>query len=101
LILIAGNFLKKILALFCISLMTTVVSSQSIPIGQLVSESELRTMQLSGQIKVDFSSFTIRPIVSNDSINLNRVLHLIDSNFKFPPNNNSIKLLPISWNDQV
>lgn len=78
--------------------MTTVVSSQSIPIGQLVSESELRSMQLSGQIKVDFSSFTIRPIVSNDSINLNRVLHLIDSNFKFPPNHNSIKLLPISWN---
>lgn len=72
--------------------------SQSIAVGQTVTESAVRILQLQGKLDSNFSSLTIRPIVSYDSFNLERLLYLSDSTYPYSERQNSFSLLPISWN---
>lgn len=73
-------------------------NTQTIAVGQTATESALRTLQLAGKLDPNFSSFTIRPIVSNDSVNLETLLNLSDSTFKVKSRRSNFQLLPISWN---
>lgn len=72
--------------------------AQTIPIGQTASESALRTLQLMGRIDANSSSLTIRPIVSNDSVNLQTLLNLSDSTFKVKSRRKNFQILPLLWN---
>lgn len=73
-------------------------NTQTIAVGQTATEYALRTLQLAGKLDPDFSSFTIRPIVSNDSVNIETLLNLSDSTFKVKSRRSNFQLLPISWN---
>ncbi len=81
-----------------LSLLLLKGNAQTIAVGQTATESALRNLQLNGKLDANFSSFTIRPIISNDSINLQTVLNLTDSTFKLKANRKNFQLLPISWN---
>ena len=73
-------------------------NAQTFAVGQTATESALRTLQLTGKLNANFSSFTIRPIVSNDSVNLKTIVHLADSTFQLKAKRKNFQLLPISWN---
>lgn len=73
------------------------INCQSIQVGQDFSESIYRTLQLQGVIKSSNSSFTIRPILLNDTFNFSNLLHFADSNFELSKRKKSLHLLPISW----
>lgn len=73
-------------------------NTQTIAVGQTATEYALRTLQLAGKLDPDFSSFTIRPIVSNDSVNIETLLNLSDSTFKVKSRRSNFQLLPIAWN---
>lgn len=73
-------------------------NTQTIAVGQTATESALRILQLTGKLDANFSSFTIRPLVSNDSVHLTTILHLADSTFPLRAKRKNFQLLPISWN---
>jgi hypothetical protein len=73
-------------------------NSQTINVGQIAAESAIRNLQLSGKLNTYFSSLTIRPIVSIDSINLLAILHLTDSAPQFTNNKKLFQFSPITWN---
>ena len=81
-----------------LSLLLLKGNTQSITVGQTSIESALRVLQLTGKLNAGYSSFTIRPIVSNDSVNLETLVSLSDSAFIVKSRRNNFKLLPISWN---
>lgn len=72
--------------------------SQSIAVGQTATESAVRILQLQGKLDSNFSSLTIRPILSHDSFSLERLLYLTDFRYPNSKRQNYIGLLPISWN---
>ncbi len=86
--------------LFTLIIFVSVVqgNSQTINVGQTAAESVLRNLQVSGKLNPHFSSFTIRPFVSNDSINLSNILNLIDSTSQFKSKRKEFQFLPINWN---
>lgn len=88
----------RLLFIFFLLLAILCSDAQTIAVGQTATESALRTLQLTGKLDANFSSFTIRPIVSNDSINLETVLNLTDSTFEIKHQRKNFQLLPISWN---
>jgi hypothetical protein len=81
-----------------LSLLLLKGKAQSITVGQTSIESSLRILQLTGKLNAGYTSFTIRPIVSNDSVNLETLVSLSDSAFIVKSIRNKFKLLPISWN---
>lgn len=83
--------------LFIISFQVN-ISAQTFAVGQTTTESALRILQLDGRLDANFSSFAIRPIVSDDSVNLKTILHLSDSTYQLKKKRRNFQLLPIAWN---
>lgn len=76
------------------------LKSQNINAGQIIVESTLRTLQLRGDFKSYTNSLTIRPIASDDSLNLDKILNsdgVKNSSYKRKSN---FSILPISWNSK-
>lgn len=86
----------SLVILFSLALLNS--NAQTFAVGQTATESALRNLQLAGKLDVNFSSFTIRPLVSNDSVNLKTILHLADSTYQLKKKRRNFQLLPISWN---
>lgn len=73
-------------------------NAQTFAVGQTATESALRNLQLTGKLDANFSSFTIRPLVSNDSVNLKTILHLADTTYQLKRKKINFQLLPIALN---
>lgn len=88
---------KRLILIVFLSCSLSNSFTQSIPVGQVATEAAMRSLQLMGQLKSDYS-FAIRPIVSSDSINLTSILNSSDSTFPLKAKRKNFQLLPISWN---